>query len=178
MWSALDFLTLRRMLPYMVLRFVVLFYNCCLMILRRPECRLGSLVNMVAVSWLIVQSFGQDLSPYTGGSAHMNIMSGSLCPSTTLRAASSASSLCVTPVCDFTLPMCVLYSRVSLVLMMPSASFKRFLCGWWMKLSGSMAYFRSVLMLKARSVNIGRVGFSLFASSARVIAVGSARLIV
>jgi hypothetical protein len=105
----------------------------------------------------------------------VDVIFGSMCPSTTLRTAFSASSLCVTPMCDFTLPMCVLYSKLYLVWMMSSASFRRTLCGW---LSGSMAYFRSVLMLKALSINIERVGLSLFASSAEVIPVGTALLIV
>jgi len=41
-----------------------------------------------------------------------------------------------------------------------------------------MAYFRSVLILNALSVNRERIGFSLFASSAMVIAVSSAQLMV
>ena len=49
-------------------------------------------------------------------------MSGFFGPSTTPRAAASASSLWVTPVCDLTLPMCVLYPMLSLVRMMLSAS--------------------------------------------------------
>ncbi len=62
-------------------------------------------------------------SPYcTDGSASVNIMSGVLCPSTTLRAVVSASSLCVTLVCDLTLPMCVVNLMLSLVCIMLSAS--------------------------------------------------------
>ncbi len=60
--------------------------------------------------------------------------------------------------------MCILHPRVSLGGMMSSASFRRSLYGWWVKLSGSMAYFRRVLILKALSDNIERVGFSLLAS--------------
>jgi hypothetical protein len=51
--------------------------------------------------------WGHFLSPLIGGSALVNVMSGVFFPSTTLRAAMSASSLCVTPVCDLTLPLCV-----------------------------------------------------------------------
>jgi hypothetical protein len=47
-----------------------------------------------------------------------------------------------------------------------------------MKLSGSMAYLRMVVMLKALSVRIERVWLSLLASSAMVIAVSSTRMIV
>ena len=47
-----------------------------------------------------------------------------------------------------------------------------------MKLRGSMAYLRMILMLKALLVNIERVWWSLLASSAMVIAASSARLIV
>ena len=47
-----------------------------------------------------------------------------------------------------------------------------------MKLSGSMAYLRIVLMMKALSVRIERVWSNLLASSARVMAASSARLIV
>ena len=65
-------------------------------------------MNVVAVSWMVVRSCGQVLSPPTRGSALVNVMYGSMCPSTTLRVASSASSLNTTPVCDLTLPMCAL----------------------------------------------------------------------
>ena len=74
-----------------------------------------------------------------------------------LRADVFASSLCVTPVCDFTLPICVIYPMLSLMRTMLSASCKRCLCGWCMKLSGSMAYLRMVLMIKTLSVSIERV---------------------
>ena len=47
-----------------------------------------------------------------------------------------------------------------------------------MKLSGSMAYLRMVLMLKALSISIERVWSSLLASTAIVIAANSARLIL
>ena len=108
----------------------------------------------------------------------MHIMSGVLCPSTTLRAVVSASSLCVTLVCDLTLPMCILYPVLSLVCMMLSATCRKCLWGWWMKLRGSMAYLRMLFMLKALSVNIESVWSSLLASSAMVIADSSARLMV
>ena len=60
------------------------------------------------VSMLVVRVWDQVLSPPTGGFASLDIILGNLCPSTTLRVVVSASSLCVTPVCDLTLPMCVL----------------------------------------------------------------------
>ena len=47
-----------------------------------------------------------------------------------------------------------------------------------MKLRGSMAYLRMVLMLKALSVKMERVWSCLWASSARVIAASSARFMV
>ena len=103
-------------------------------------------------------------------SPSVNIMSGVLCPSTTLRAAVFASSLYVTPMWDLTLPMCVLYPMLFLVLMRLSACCRRCLWGWWMKLRGSMAYLRMVFMMKAISVNIERVCSCLLASSAIVIA--------
>jgi len=115
-WSAPNSLALRRILSYMVPGFFMLFDVCCLVRLRRPECRLGSLVDVVVLSWLDdVRRCNQVLSPPTGGSAPMKVMPLSMCPSTRLRAAASASSLSVNPVCDFTLHMRVLYSRVPLV---------------------------------------------------------------
>ncbi len=121
---------------------------CVRMTLRRLEC---NLVTLGVVSLLFLFIWGQVLSPPTCGSASVNVMSGVLCPSTTSRAALSASSLCVTPMCDLTLPMCVLYPMSSLVWMMLSASCRRCLCGLWVKLIGSMAYLRVVLMLKPLS---------------------------
>ena len=47
-----------------------------------------------------------------------------------------------------------------------------------MKLRGSMAYLRMLLMLKALPVNIERAGSCLLASSDRVMAASSARFIV
>ncbi len=47
-----------------------------------------------------------------------------------------------------------------------------------MKLWGSMAYLRMVLMMKAISVSIERAGLCLFASSAVVMAASSALFIV
>ena len=81
----------------------------------------------------------------------------------------ASSLLCVNSVCDLTLPICVLNPMLSLVCMMLSASCRRCLWGWWM-LSGSMAYLRMVLMLKALTVKIERVWPSVLASSAMVIA--------
>jgi hypothetical protein len=93
------------------------------------ECKSASLVMMGGVSFPCFRVWGHVLSPPTGGSASVNIMSRALCPSTTLRADVSASSLCVALVCDFTLPMCVLYPMLSLMCMMLSASCKRCLWG-------------------------------------------------
>ena len=84
------------------------------------------------VAWCVFfvpRIWSQVLCPPIGGSTSVNIMSAVLCPSTTLRAVVSASSLCATPVCDITLPMCVLYPKLSLVRMMSSASCKRCLWG-------------------------------------------------
>jgi len=47
-----------------------------------------------------------------------------------------------------------------------------------MKLRGSMAYLRMVLMMKALSINIERVFSCLLASRARAMAASSARFIV
>ncbi len=80
--------------------------------------------------------------------------------------------------CDLTLPMCVLYPELSLVRMMSSARCRSSLWGWWLKLIGSMAYLRMVLMLKALSVNMERVWLCLLAYRVRVMAASSARLIV
>ena len=100
------------------------------------------------------------------------------CPSTTSRAAVSASSLWATPVCDLTLPMCVMYPMLSLVRMILSASCSSYLWGWWLKLRGSMAYLRMVLMLKALFVNIDRLWSCLLPLRARVMAASSALLMV
>ena len=88
---------------------------CARMILRRMECRSANLVRLGGVSLLVLLIWGQVLSPPVGGSASVNIISGVLCPSTTVRANVSASSLCVTPVCYLTLPTCVLYPMLSFV---------------------------------------------------------------
>jgi len=108
----------------MVLWRVVVWGVCVRMILRRLECRSASLSMLDGVSFFVPRSWGQILIPPTSGSASVNIMSGVLCPSTTLRAAVFASSLCLTPVCDLTLPMCVLYPMLSLAWMMSSASLR------------------------------------------------------
>ena len=118
----------------MVLWLVVVLDVCVRMSLRKLECKSASLVILGGVPFPFFRVWGQVLSPPTGGSASVNIMSGVLCPSTTLRAAVSVSSLCVTPVCDLTLPVCVLYPMLSLVRMMLSASYRRCLWGLWMKL--------------------------------------------
>ena len=85
---------------------------------------------VVGVLFLLASlTFGHVRSPLIGGSASVNIISGVFCPSTTPRAAESASSLWVTPVCDLTLPMCVLYPELSLVRMMSSARCRSSLWG-------------------------------------------------
>ena len=141
------------MVPWLV----VVLGLCVRMSLRRLECKSVSLAMIGGVPLSFCRAWGQVLSPPTGGSASVKIMSGVLCPSATLRAVVFASSLCVTPMCDFTLPMCVLYPMLSLVCIMLSASCRRFLWGWWMKLRGSMAYLLIVFMLNALSVNIERL---------------------
>ena len=151
---------------------------CVRVSLRRLECRSICLVMFDGESLLAARIWGQVLSPPPGGSTLANIMSGVLWPSTTLRTTVSASSLCVTPVFDFNLPICVLYPMLSLACMMSSASCRGYLCGWWVKLSGSMAYLRMVLMLKALYVRMERVWLNVLASSAMVIAASSARLSV
>jgi len=151
---------------------------CLRMSLRRLSCRSASLVMFGGLFLLGFHTWGQVLSPPTGGSASVNIMSGVLCPSTTLRAAMCSSSLRVTPVCDLSLPICVLYPMLSLVCMVLSANCRRYLWGWWMKLRESMAYLRIVLMLKTLSIKIERVLSCLLSSSTIVIAASSARLIV
>jgi len=88
---------------------------CVRMILRRLECWSANLVTLGGVPFLVLHIWGQVLSLPIGGFASMHIMLGVLCPSTTLRAAVPASSLCVTQVYDSTLPMCVLYPMLSLV---------------------------------------------------------------
>ena len=65
---------------------------CALMVLRRPECRSANLVTLGGVSLLVLLIWGQVPRPPIGGLALLNIMSGLLYPSTTLRAAVSASS--------------------------------------------------------------------------------------
>jgi hypothetical protein len=113
------------MVPYIVVGLDV----CVRMSLRKLECKSVSLVMIGGESLLIFRICGQILNPPTGGSVSVNIISGVLCPSTTLRAIVSASSLCVTSVCNFTLPICVLYPMLSLVCMMLSTSCRRCLWG-------------------------------------------------
>ena len=162
------------MVPWLVMGFEM----CVRVSLRRLEYRSASLVMVGGESLLVVRIWGEVLSHYTDGSAYVNILSGVLCPSTTLRAVATASSLCVTLVCNFTLPMCVLYPMLSLVCMMSSARCRRCLCEWWVQLSGPTAYLRIVLMLKALYVTIERIWSNLLASSARSMDANSARLIM
>ncbi len=95
--------------------------------LRKLEYESASLVICGGLSLLVFRVWGQVRSPHMGESASVNIMPGGVCPSTALRADVSASSLCVTPVWDFTLPICVLSPMLSLVCMMSPASYRRIL---------------------------------------------------
>jgi len=124
-WSDPVVLALCKIWLWMVPWVFEALFVCVRMSMRRLECSSASLVMLDGVSLLVIRVWDQVLSPPTGGSASVNIMSGDLCPSTTLRADVSASLLCVTPVCDFTLPICILYPILSLVRMMLSASCKR-----------------------------------------------------
>jgi len=133
---------------------VVVLGVCVRMSLRRLKCKSANWIMFGCMSVPLFRVWGQVLSPPTGGSASLKIMSGVLCPSTTLRADVPASSLCVTLVRYLTLSMCVLYPMLSLLGMILSANCRRCLWGRWIKLRGSMAYVRMVLMLKALSVNI------------------------
>ena len=74
-----------------------------------------------------------------GGSACVNIMSGSMSPSTTPHAPVSAASLYLTPVWDLTLPICVVYPFVSLSLMMLLVYASSSLCMWCVYLRGLSA---------------------------------------
>jgi len=93
------------MVPWLVMELDV----CVRISLRMSECKSVSLVIVGGESLLVIRIRGQVRRPPTGGSASANTMSGVLCSSTTLLAMVSASSLCVTPVCDLNLPMCGLY---------------------------------------------------------------------
>jgi hypothetical protein len=99
----------------MVLWGVVVLGVCVRISFCRLEFMSVKLCMLGDVSFLVPRIWGHVPSPLIGGSASVNIMSGGLCPSTTPRAAMSASSLCVTLVCDLTLPMCVMYPMSSLV---------------------------------------------------------------
>ena len=114
----------------MVLWRVVLLGVCVRMSLCKLECRSARLCMLGGMSFLVPRIWGHVLSPLIGGSASVNVMSGVFCPSTTLRADVSASSVCVTPVCDLTLPMCVMYPMLSLERTMSSASCMSSLWGW------------------------------------------------
>jgi len=65
------------------------------MSLCKLECRSARLYMLDGVSFLVPRIWEHVLSPLIGGFAYVNIMSGVLCPSTTMRAAVSASSLSV-----------------------------------------------------------------------------------
>jgi hypothetical protein len=98
---------------------------CVRMSLRMLECKSARLVMIGGVTFPFFRLWGYVLSPPTDEFVSVNIMSTVLCPSTTPRADVYASLLCVTPVCDFTLPVCVLYPILSLVYMMLSANCSR-----------------------------------------------------
>ena len=95
--------------------------GCVRMSLCKLEWR-SALCMLGVVSFFVPRISGHVLSPLIGGSASTNVMSGVFGPSTTPRAAASASLSCATPVCDLTLPMCMLYPKLSLVRMTSSAS--------------------------------------------------------
>jgi len=97
----------------MVIWQVMLLGVCVRMSLCRLECRSARFCVLGVLSVLVPRIWGHVQSPLIGGFASVNIMSGVFCPSTTPRAAVSASSLCVTPVCDLTLPMCVVSHVIS-----------------------------------------------------------------
>ena len=59
---------------------------CVRMSLRRLECKSASLVMIGGVPFSFCRVWGHVLSPPTGGSASVKIMSDVLCPSATLRA--------------------------------------------------------------------------------------------
>ena len=123
---------------------------CVRMSLRRLQSKLAILDMLGGVPLPFVRVWGQVLSPPTGGFASVNIMSGGLCSSTTLCAVVSASSLCVTPVCDFTLPMCVLYPILSQMCMMLSASYRR--CLWGVAYEAERVYGVSTYGIYAEGV--------------------------
>ena len=115
----------------MVMWQVMLLGVCVRMSLCKLECRSARLCMMDGVFFWVPRIWGHVRSPLIiCGFASVNIVSGALCPSTTLREVVSASSLCVTPVCDLTLPMCVLYPMLSRVRTMSSASYRSSLWGW------------------------------------------------
>ena len=94
----------------MVLWRVEVLGACVRMNLCKFEWRSAKLCMLGVVSFLVQLIWGHVLSPLMGGSAYVNVMSGVFCPSTTPRAATSASSLCLTPVCDLTLPISHIYT--------------------------------------------------------------------
>ena len=113
---------------------------CVRMSLRKLECKSASLVMVGGESLLVFIYLGPgSKSPYMWFSICEYYVGCFVYPSITLRAVVSTSSLRVTPVCDLTLPICVLYPMMPLVCMMLSASCRKYLWEWWMKLSGSMA---------------------------------------
>ncbi len=88
---------------------------CVRMILRRIERGLTNFATLGGVLFYFFLIWGKVLSHLISGSVSMYVMSGVLCPSTTLRVDVSASSLYVTPAYDLTLPMRVLYPMLSRV---------------------------------------------------------------
>ena len=89
---------------------------------RRLDGSFDSLMIVRFLSLIVEKSCRQFRSPPIDGFASLKSMFGALCPSTKLRAAVSASSLCVTPVWDFTLPIYVLCPWASLVYIILSTS--------------------------------------------------------
>jgi hypothetical protein len=76
MWSDPDVLALCRIWLLLVPGFVVVLEVCVRVSLRRLEYRSASLVMVGGESLIVVRIWGQVLSPPTGGSALVNIMSG------------------------------------------------------------------------------------------------------
>ena len=89
------------------MRFFIIFLTAVVRLLR--------LVSVSGSSVLELRVWGHVRRPPDCGSASVNVVKVVVVPSTTDLAASSAASLWKIPVCDFTLPMNVVYPRSSRV---------------------------------------------------------------
>ena len=106
------------------------FAGSALRLVKR-EMRSGS-----SADGLGVRTLGHVRRPPTGGSSSSNtVFAGIFCEATSLAAA-SAASLYMTPVCDFTLPMCVARPASSLTLMSSAVALIRSLWRWCLYLYG------------------------------------------